>query len=91
MSCRRSMTATAPPELGKLGFQLDHAAAEVSGALDDLRELARGIHPAVLGDGGLRPALGALARRSPLTLTFAQRGVCPSMLRSAPTMSWLRR
>jgi signal transduction histidine kinase len=32
--------------------------------LDDLRELSRGIHPAVLSKGGLRPALRALARRS---------------------------
>ncbi|QJS14135.1 HAMP domain-containing protein [Streptomyces argyrophyllae] len=33
-------------------------------ALDDLRELARGIHPAILSEGGLPPALRALARRS---------------------------
>ena len=32
--------------------------------LDDLRELARGIHPAILSEGGLGPALRALARRS---------------------------
>ncbi len=32
--------------------------------MDELRELARGIHPAVLAEGGLRPALKALARRS---------------------------
>jgi signal transduction histidine kinase len=33
---------------------------------DDVRELARGIHPAVLSKGGLAPALRALARRSAL-------------------------
>jgi signal transduction histidine kinase len=38
----------------------------VAGALDELREIARGIHPAILADGGLRPALRALARRSPI-------------------------
>src|SRR5262249_51476343 len=32
-------------------------------ALDELRELARGIHPAILTDGGLAPALSALATR----------------------------
>jgi signal transduction histidine kinase len=32
--------------------------------LDDLREIARGIHPAILAEGGLVPALKALARRS---------------------------
>jgi signal transduction histidine kinase len=31
---------------------------------EELREIARGLHPAVLADGGLRPALTALARRS---------------------------
>ena len=40
------------------------AAAEATGALDDLRETARGIHPAILAQGGLRPALKTLARRS---------------------------
>jgi signal transduction histidine kinase len=34
--------------------------------LDDLREIARGLHPAVLADGGLPPALKTLARRSPI-------------------------
>jgi signal transduction histidine kinase len=36
--------------------------------VDDLRELSHGIHPAILSDGGLRPALATLARRSPLPL-----------------------
>jgi signal transduction histidine kinase len=58
----RAAQAAAPPELGG---PLDEAAAEATGALDELRETARGIHPAVLADGGLRPALKALARRSP--------------------------
>ncbi len=35
-------------------------------AADDLRELSHGIHPAILSEGGLRPALGTLARRTPL-------------------------
>jgi hypothetical protein len=33
-------------------------------ALEELRELARGLHPAILADRGLGPALGALAERS---------------------------
>jgi len=36
----------------------------VTGALEELREIARGLHPAVLAESGLRPALRALARRS---------------------------
>ena len=34
--------------------------------LDELRVIARGIHPATLSEGGLRPALRTLARRSPV-------------------------
>ena len=45
---------------------LAEADTEVIGALDELRSLARGIHPAVLADEGLGPALAALARRTPV-------------------------
>ncbi len=45
---------------------LSSAREELSHALADLRELARGIHPAVLTDLGLRPALEALATRTPI-------------------------
>ena len=44
--------------------QLDRLAAGLDGVLEDLREIARGLHPAILADGGLRPALKTLARRS---------------------------
>ena len=40
------------------------AESELAGALEDLRELARGIHPAILTDRGLAPALEMLAGRS---------------------------
>jgi PAS domain S-box-containing protein len=42
------------------------AVEELSFALEELRELARGIHPAVLTEYGLEPALRSLADRSPL-------------------------
>jgi len=45
---------------------LDSARGELAAALDELRELARGIHPAVLTDRGLPAALEALATRSPI-------------------------
>jgi signal transduction histidine kinase len=45
---------------------LADAAEELDGALEELRELARGIHPAVLTDRGLDAALEALAHRSPV-------------------------
>jgi signal transduction histidine kinase len=58
------MQAAAPAEAVQLKVELDDVAAELGGVLDDLRELARGLHPAVLAEGGLRPALKTLARRS---------------------------
>jgi signal transduction histidine kinase len=45
---------------------LDSARDELSQALEELRELARGIHPAILTDRGLDAALEALASRAPL-------------------------
>jgi signal transduction histidine kinase len=54
------------PQADELRQQLDRAATQANGALDLLRDLSRGIHPAVLTKGGLRPALHALIRRSPI-------------------------
>jgi signal transduction histidine kinase len=45
---------------------LDETMAELAEATDELRELARGIHPAVLTDRGLAAALQALAGRAPM-------------------------
>src|SRR3954464_11270544 len=42
------------------------AQADLTRGLDELRELARGIHPAVLTERGLGPALDALAARAPV-------------------------
>src|SRR4051794_20931500 len=57
----RAARAVAAPELAD---RLDGMAAETNGALEELREIARGLHPAALAGGGLRSALKALARRS---------------------------
>ena len=69
----RAARAAVPPELGELGAELDRAVAVTAGALDELREIARGIHPAVLAKGGLRLALNALARRSPVPVDLRVR------------------
>src|SRR4051794_39746999 len=53
---------------------LEAASAEVREALDELRDLARGIHPTLLSGSGLQPALESLAQRSPLPTTVA---ACP--------------
>jgi signal transduction histidine kinase len=54
---------------GTVGDLLDEAEDELAGTLDDLRALARGIHPAVLTDEGLTPALETLSRRAPVPVT----------------------
>jgi signal transduction histidine kinase len=60
----RGVEAAVPPELGELRDRLDQAAQRISGAVDELQEISRGIHPAILSRGGLKPALRNLARRS---------------------------
>jgi signal transduction histidine kinase len=47
------------------------AESDAASALDELRELARGLHPAILTDRGLGPALEALAARSPCPVEVA--------------------
>jgi signal transduction histidine kinase len=56
---------------GELAAALDEAAAELRLALAELRELARGIHPVILSEAGLGPALASLAERSPIPVTIA--------------------
>ena len=51
---------------------LARAGDELALALEELRELARGIHPAVLTDRGLEPALQTLITRSPVPTTLAE-------------------
>jgi signal transduction histidine kinase len=52
---------------------LEGAGGELELALAELRELARGLHPAVLSDRGLDPAVEALAGRAPLPVEVAER------------------
>jgi signal transduction histidine kinase len=69
----RGAEAMAPPDNEELAERLTHVGKGLVAALDDLRELSRGIHPAILSEGGLVPALKALARRSavPVQLDLA--------------------
>jgi signal transduction histidine kinase len=59
----QSLKATIP-EAETLHTAIGDVASGIHSILDDLRELSRGIHPAVLSKGGLAPALKTLARRS---------------------------
>ncbi|MEA2146100.1 MAG: hypothetical protein QOG59_1687 [Solirubrobacteraceae bacterium] len=60
----RSAQAMQPADPRALQDQLAHIERGVAGALEELREISRGIHPAILSRGGLERALRALARRS---------------------------
>jgi signal transduction histidine kinase len=53
-----------PAELSELETEISRVTGELTGAVEDLREIARGIHPAILSEGGLGPALRTLARRA---------------------------
>ena len=55
--------ASGDPQAGEL---IQQASDDLAAALEELRELARGIHPAILSDKGLEPALEMLAGRATL-------------------------
>ena len=69
----RAMREGVAADDDELRLQLERAVTQASGALDELQELSRGIHPAVLARGGLGPALNALTRRSPLPVGLTVR------------------
>jgi len=62
----RAVRTAVPAEPPELGTQLARIAEGLGEALFELQELSRGIHPAILSEGGLGAALKALARRSAL-------------------------
>jgi signal transduction histidine kinase len=78
----RAAQADAPPRTGE---QLDRLAAGLDDVLQELREIARGLHPAILADGGLPPALKTLARRSavPVHLDVHVDGRLPEPIETA--------
>jgi PAS domain S-box-containing protein len=67
----RAAQAAVPPELSELRAELSDVAERLTGVLDDLREIAHGIHPALLSQDGLRSALKTLARRSTVPVELA--------------------
>ena len=60
----RAAQGSVPPDLAELDGELARLAEGLAGVQEELREIARGIHPAILAEGGIGPALKALARRS---------------------------
>jgi signal transduction histidine kinase len=69
LALARRRLADDPDTAGRL---LDAARTELEQALEELRELARGIHPAILTDRGLGAALQALAERAPVAVDLHQ-------------------
>jgi signal transduction histidine kinase len=69
----------AAPTRQVLLAELARIQAELGATLDEVREISRGIHPAILSDGGLAPALRTLARRSaiPVELEVSMNGRLP--------------
>jgi signal transduction histidine kinase len=60
------------PDAGEAGRLLDRSRQELDEALEEIRELARGIHPAVLSERGLGAAVEALAHRAPLPVEVGE-------------------
>jgi signal transduction histidine kinase len=60
----RTAEALLPPESHLLRGQISDIVTGLTGVSEDLQEISRGIHPAILSRGGLGPALKTLARRS---------------------------
>ena len=77
LSLELGMLGAAPDTDDELRTRLLHARSEVSASLEELRDVARGIYPAVLSNHGLEVALESLAARSPvpvqLTVAIAER------------------
>ena len=69
----RAAQASVPPELAELRAELARIVAGHAGVLDGLREIALGIHPGILAEGGLGPALKTLVRRSPMPVNLEVR------------------
>jgi signal transduction histidine kinase len=60
----RMAQSLVPAGVAELKTEIGRIAGELGGVVEDLREIARGIHPAILSEGGLVPALRTLARRA---------------------------
>jgi signal transduction histidine kinase len=69
LKIRMAETMT-PRPWGEIQGALSLLADELVAALEELREISRGIHPAILSEGGLEPALKTLARRCPIPVAL---------------------
>jgi signal transduction histidine kinase len=62
----RAARESVPADQSEVAGQLEQVEEGIRGVLEEVREIARGLHPAILSEGGLEPALKSLARRAAL-------------------------
>jgi PAS domain S-box-containing protein len=67
----RAIEESIPEDRHDLRAKLERIATGLEEAVEEVQELSRGIHPAILRQGGLGPALNTLARRSPVPVEVA--------------------
>src|SRR4051794_41227152 len=67
----RAAQSALPPAVNEVRAELTRVCEGMTAALDELREVARGIHPEILTRRGLGPALKGLARRAPIRVELA--------------------
>jgi len=71
LALRRARAQVPEDASPELGTTLGAASEQLASALSELRDLARGIHPAILTEAGLGPALRSLARELPVPASVA--------------------
>ena len=88
----RAAEARVPAGLEDLRTEVGRFADRLTSVVEELREMSRGIHPAILTEGGLSPAVEALALRSPVpsSSTYVVSAGSPTGSRSPPT-TWSRK
>jgi signal transduction histidine kinase len=69
----RAAEMSVPPAASELKWELARVGDGLMDVLRDVREISRGIHPAILSERGLEPAVKALARRSPVPVDLTVR------------------
>jgi signal transduction histidine kinase len=81
----RAAEAAAAAGTGDLAPELHRLASGMDGVLEELQEIARGLHPGILAERGLPPALKTLARRSavPVHLDIQVEGRLPEPVETA--------
>ena len=81
----RAAQLAVPPDLPELAADVDRVVDELTRAMDELRAFAQGIHPAILTQGGLGPALRTLAGHSavPVELDVRTNGRLPERVEVA--------